>query len=182
MTTRPSCVLIGIFAISCIASSDPAEEPVDDPAVELAALPSVSPIVGVTASGAETGNGPANAIDGSLATRWSNNGVGSWIQADLGSGLSVSSVSIAWYVGNQRTSRFTVSTSQDGSLFRQVHAGSSSGTTASLERYAFAVTSARYVRVTVNGNSQSSWASITELRVEAAAAEVPPTPTPSTQD
>lgn len=173
MTARPSNVLIGILLTACVVSeSDPIEEDLTGE------LPSALSIVGITASGAETGNAPANAIDGSLTTRWSNNGVGSWIQPDVGGGQSVSSVSIAWYLGNQRTNRFTISVSQDGSTFTQVYGGTSSGTTTGLEHYSFAARSARYVRVTVNGNSQNTWASITELRVDATPeTTTPPMPT-----
>jgi hypothetical protein len=41
-------------------------------------------IAGVTASGND-GNLPANVLDNNFNTRWSNLGVGSFIQADLGS-------------------------------------------------------------------------------------------------
>ena len=42
------------------------------------------PISGVTASGND-GNVPSNVIDNNLNTRWSSNGIGQWIRADLGS-------------------------------------------------------------------------------------------------
>jgi len=162
--------LIGILATACVDGSDRDQNTSPDAASagdESEASP-ISLQIGITASGAETGNGPANAIDGSLATRWSCLGKGAWIQADLGTIKTVSSVSLAWYLGNQRTSAFVVAVSRDGSTFTQVHSGSSSGKTTSLERVDFAATDARYVRVTVNGNSQNDWASITELRVESA--------------
>ena len=46
------------------------------------------------------GNLPANAIDNNLNTRWSNLGIGSWIQTDLGEQKTICSVNIAWYLGN----------------------------------------------------------------------------------
>jgi Concanavalin A-like lectin/glucanases superfamily/F5/8 type C domain len=122
------------------------------------------PISGVTASGND-GNVPSNVIDNNLNTRWSNLGVGSWIRADLGSTKSICSVDIAWYLGNQRTSNFVIATSTDGTTFTNVFSGTSSGTTLNSEKYTFSSTNARYVRVTVNGNSQNSWASITELDI-----------------
>src|SRR5512132_2642144 len=94
-------------------------------------------IVNVTASGSEAANPPSNAIDGSLTTRWSNLGVGSWLQADLGSTQSISSVSIAWYLGDQRANHFQVGTSSDGATFAQVVDATSSGTNANLETYTF---------------------------------------------
>jgi len=126
-------------------------------------------IAAVTASGNETGNGPANTTDRSLTTRWSNLGKGSWIQYDLGSGYTgaIAQVDIAWYSGNTRKSTFTISVSGDGSAFNQVFGGQSSGTTANFEAYQLTPSpaSGRYVRITVNGNTQNDWASITETEI-----------------
>ena len=104
-------------------------------------------------------------LDNNLNTRWSNLGIGSWILMDLGSTDTICSVDIAWFSGNQRTSNFVIATSTDGSSFSTVFSGTSSGTTLNSEKYTFSFTDARYVRVTVNGNSQNNWASITELDV-----------------
>jgi hypothetical protein len=124
------------------------------------------PISNVAASGSETGNPPSNAIDNNLNTRWSNLGVGSWIQADLGSKSSICSVDIAWYRGNLRQNSFTISVSDDGTTFTNIFSGKSSGTTTSFEKYSMpAGTEARYVRITVNGNTENNWASITEIAV-----------------
>ena len=122
------------------------------------------PVNSISASGND-GNVPSNVLDNNLNTRWSNLGIGSWILADLGSTNTVCSVDIAWYSGNQRTSNFVIATSTDGSAFTNVFSGTSSGTTLNSEKYTFSSTNARYVRVTVNGNSQNNWASITELDI-----------------
>ena len=112
------------------------------------------------------GNLPANAIDNNLNTRWSNLGIGSWIQTDLGEQKTICSVNIAWYVGNVRQNNFVISVSNDGSTFTDVFTGRSSGTTLSPESYNLpANTVGRFVRITVNGNSQNNWASITEIAV-----------------
>src|SRR5438094_5203123 len=79
-----------------------------------------SPIVAVTAIGSD-GNVPQNAIDGNLATRWSNLAVGSWIKLDLGTQQTVCSVDIAWYHGDKRSSNFIISTSIDGTTFTNVY-------------------------------------------------------------
>jgi len=86
-----------------------------------------SPITSVTAIGSD-GNVPSNAIDGNLATRWSNLGIGSWIKLDLGTQQTVCSVDIAWYNGNLRSNNFVISTSVDGKTFANVYSGKSSGT------------------------------------------------------
>jgi len=108
---------------------------------------------------------PKNVLDNSLSTRWSSLGVGQFITADLGAVKNICSVDIAWYSGNSRAYRFTISTSTDGSSFTQRFSGDSSGTTLNPETYSFSAVDARYVKVTVNGNTVNTWASITELDV-----------------
>ena len=126
----------------------------------------ILPIATATASGND-GNLPANVLNSNLNTRWSNLGVGSWIQADLGSNMNICSVNIAWYNGNTRQNNFVISVSSDGTTFTNVFTGKSSGTTLSPEPYLLpGGTTGRYVRITVNGNTLNNWASITELSVD----------------
>lgn len=128
-------------------------------------------IAGAVVSGAQVGNPGANAIDKDLATRWSQNEIGATLTVDLGALKSVCATSVAWFNGETRTSSFTIATSVNGSAFTEVVARrSSSGTTAGLESYGFAARDARYVRLTVFGNSASSWASVSELAVTGGAA------------
>jgi hypothetical protein len=125
---------------------------------------------------------PQNAFDNNLQTRWSHNNIGSWIMVDLGSNNAVCFVDIAWYRGNERSYDFIISLSEDGINFKDVYAGTSTGNTLSPERYsavernpsssnqATAAEMARYVRITVNGNTESDmdqnqWAAITEIDV-----------------
>ena len=122
-------------------------------------------ISNVTANG-DDGNHPPNAIDNNVNTHWSNLGVGSWIQMDLGVRKTVCSVDIAWYNGNVRQNNFAISVSNDGTTFTNVLSGTSSGTTPSPERYNLpANTVARFIRITVNGDTLNNWASITEIAV-----------------
>ena len=135
----------------------------------------ILPINSVTASGND-GNLPANVLDNNLNTRWSNLGIGSWIQADLGSNMNTCSVNIAWYNGNTRQNNFVISVSNDGTAFTNVFTGKSSGTTLSPETYILpGGTTGRYVRITVNGNTLNNWASITELSVDGTPQNNPPT-------
>ena len=123
--------------------------------------------IGGNANGANDGNVPTNALDNNLNTRWSNLGVGSFIQADLGGQKSICSVDIAWYRGNLRANNFVISVSSDGTSFTKAFTGKSSGTTLSPETYSLPTSvTARFVRVTVNGNTENQWASITELSVD----------------
>jgi hypothetical protein len=136
------------------------------------------PVSSPTASGND-GNVPSNVLDNNLNTRWSNLGTGSWIQLDLGSKKSICSVDIAWYLGNQRQNDFIVSVSDDGTTFTQKHSGTSSGTTTSPEKYTLpAATEGRYVRITVNGNTDNDWASITEISAFGGPAGGSPSPPP----
>ncbi|MGH9984857.1 MAG: discoidin domain-containing protein, partial [Nitrososphaeraceae archaeon] len=122
-------------------------------------------ISSISASGND-GNLPSNTIDNNISTRWSDNGVGSWIQLDLGSKKNLCSVDIAWYRGNARENNFVILVSDDGISFTNKFSSRSSGSTTSLEKYTLpAGTEARYVRITVNGNTENNWASITEIGI-----------------
>jgi|SRR5215831_44744 len=135
-------------------------------------------ITQVTASGND-GNLPSNTIDGNFSTRWSCLGKGSWIRYDLGSAQAVASLDIAWYKGNTRKSKFVISFSADARTWTNVLTATSSGATAALEKYMITTAgSARYVKITVNGNSVNDWASITETKIFGGA--VATTPPPST--
>ena len=123
------------------------------------------PIGSATASGSDTGNPPSYAIDNNFGTRWANPSIGSWIRVDLGSTKSICSVDIAWYNGNQRKYHFVIATSTDGTTFTNKFSGDSSGTTLNSEKYTFSSINARYVRVTVNGNTQNNYASMYEIDV-----------------
>jgi predicted phosphodiesterase len=135
----------------------------------------------VRASGSQSTNPPSNVVDNNLATRWSNLGIGSWIQTDLGAQKTVCFVDIAWYLGNPRQYNFVISVSSDGTTFSNVLMTKSSGTTSSSERYNFADVNARYVRITVNGNTANDYAAITEIDVyghDPTGTPPPPTPIP----
>jgi hypothetical protein len=92
--------------------------------------------------------------------------------------MTICSVDIAWYNGNQRQNNFVVSVSNDGSTFTNVpFTGKSTGATLSSERYNLpANTVGRFVRITVNGNTQNNWASITEIAVNGFAGIISPSP------
>ena len=132
------------------------------------------PISTVKANGFQSGNPPQNAIDNNLNTRWSKEGIGSLIQLDLGIQKLICSVDIAWYLGNPRQNNFVISVSSDGITFNNIFTGKSSGNTLSPENYDFSDFNARYVKITVNGNTQNQWASITEIDVRGPDPSPPP--------
>ena len=120
------------------------------------------PILSIAANGND-GNVPANANDKDLNTRWSNLGRGSWIQFDLGSKKSICNIDIAWHRGDTRQNNFQISVSDDGSTFENILTDTSSGSTNSLETYPIPSVEGRYVKITVNGNTENDWASISEI-------------------
>ncbi|HKU49461.1 MAG TPA: discoidin domain-containing protein [Nitrososphaera sp.] len=124
-----------------------------------------APIDAIRASTYESVNPPSNAIDNDMSSRWSGEGKGAWLRAQLDERESICRVDIAWYRGNTRTNDFVIAVSSDGSSWKNVYSGKSSGDTSSEEKYSFSDTNARYVRVTVNGNTENNWASISELDV-----------------
>jgi Predicted unsaturated glucuronyl hydrolase involved in regulation of bacterial surface properties, and related proteins len=126
-----------------------------------------SGIAAVTASGYQSGtsNTPDKTLDFDFNTRWSCDGKGQWIMYDLGNTKLVTSVDIALYSGNTRVSYFTISLSTDSINFTDVYSGQSSGTSTALENFDFTGQIARYVKITGYGNSQSTWNSYTEVRI-----------------
>ena len=127
---------------------------------------SESNIVGVSASGYDN-NPPQNTIDKDFSTRWGDYGIGKWIQYELDSSKTICAIDIAWHRGDPRIYDFAVSVSSDGSNFAKVLSSKSSGKTNSYEHYVIptSVLSAKYVRITVNGNTENLWAGITEVQI-----------------
>jgi hypothetical protein len=136
---------------------------------------------GVTASTQDT-NVPANAVDNNLGTRWSGDGDGAWLRLDLGAMRTVAYVRVAVHQGNLRRNRFDLQTSADGTSWSTVWTGESSGTTTAEETHDFPDVSARYVRYVGHGSTASTWNSVSEMSVFAAAATPTPTAAPSAVD
>lgn len=120
----------------------------------------------VAATGSQYPNFPENTLDNNLDTRWSQQGYEQWIKYDLGKTRRVNGVDLAFYQGNRRNAYFEIELSEDDNTYTKVFVnGESSGTTTELERYNFADTPARYVKIIFNGTSLGDWNSITEARV-----------------
>jgi hypothetical protein len=163
--------LLFIAGAGCGAPDTSATDETPEMTTEVSALTvqNCTPLstLSVAASGHD-GNVPENTRDDRPDTRWSNLGKGSWIDYDLGASRAISGAAIAWHLGNQRASHFTLSVSSDGTNYTQVYTGRSSGTTTAAETYTFASRTARRLRITVQGNTLNDWASIAEARVCAA--------------
>jgi hypothetical protein len=134
------------------------------------------PIRSVVANGeqnSEIGNTASNAIDNNPNTRWSNDGKGSFIQADLGQPTVLCTVDISWLHGDSRQYNFVISVSNDGTHFTDVVSAKSTGETNLAERYNVPQLAARYVKITVFGSNESNWVNITEMAINGQACSVP---------
>lgn len=127
----------------------------------------LSNVVSVTASGYEPGttNTADKTLDYDSNTRWSCDGKGQWILYDLGALKMVNSVDLAFFNGNIRKGIFAINLMKTLNDSVQVFNGRSSGTTAALENYDFTDQQARYVKIIGQGNTSSTWNSITETRI-----------------
>ena len=149
-----------------VVTPPPTPTPTPTPTTPSGPVDVTPPGSAVTAS-THDGNVPANTVDNNLATRWSANGDGQWIQYDLGVARTVSLLQIAWYQGNVRRSTFdaAVSDSATGPWTPLVTAQQSAGTTTALETYDVADGTGRYVRITGHGNTVNAWNSVTEVNL-----------------
>ena len=101
----------------------------------------------------------ANVIDDDLSagSRWSSAAFPAAVTLDLGERFLIKNVGIAWHLGDQRTSSFSLEVSDNGSTFTSLQSAmQSAGTTTSFERYDVTDTAARFVRITGTGNSDSN--------------------------
>ena len=170
---KASLAASAILTLACTGDlTDPQLHRSSSTAVPIAA--DLAPLAATTvvASAYQDPNVPQYTLDGNLATRWSANGDGQWIRYDLGSTMTIGSISIAWYLGTSWQSAFELQVSLDGMTWSPVFTGRSSGRTLQPERYDFPAVPARYVRIVGhgqwNGTTLSSWwNSITEVAVSA---------------
>ena len=122
--------------------------------------------ISITAIGSQSGNPHTNVNDGSLDTRWSQEGTNQWIRFDLRAKKYVWAVDVAFYNGNSRVFYFKVQTSENGSRWTDATGDiTSSGLTNEMERYYITPVMTRFVRLLCSGNSTNDWNSPTEIRI-----------------
>ncbi|WP_433789614.1 penicillin acylase family protein [Actinoplanes sp. CA-252034] len=99
----------------------------------------------VTASGSQSGNAAANAVDGNMSTRWASEWAdGQWIRIDLGSSTAVGRVRVFWE--SAYASAYRIETSADGSTWTRV--ASVTGGDGGEDNVALTASTGRYVRLT----------------------------------
>jgi F5/8 type C domain-containing protein len=122
-------------------------------------------ITTVKASGKQADFPPQNVIDNNITSRWANHDPKSSITLDLGKEAELCSINVSWYKGNERTTDFTISGSNDSNSFTDVLTHTSAGSTPDFEGYNLPDIVSRYVRITVTGSTESGWVSISEIKI-----------------
>jgi hypothetical protein len=156
-----------VLALGCDYSNVTRPPALPDLMAEVTPLP----VSSVVASGYQPPNIPQNTRDNDLATRWSQEGDGQWIQYDLGASTAIDRVDIAWYqTSTGWESAFDIGVSPDAVTWTRVFSGRSMAGNVQPESYGFPTVTGRYVRILGHGQwhgttPSSSWNSITEVNV-----------------
>ncbi len=79
--------------------------------------------------------------------------------------VKIGGIGIQWHQGATRQAKFALETSSDGTAWKRVFEGASSGKSAGLETYSFEAHEARYVRFHGFGNAANQWNSIVHFRL-----------------
>ena len=175
--------ILSAIALACGAPSSLDEESGGDipsaaPSEALGGAAASSGFVAVAATAADAGFPAANAVDGTLATRWTALGKGQYIVGDLGALKTLTGLRISWYRGAARRTTFEIRARGTDNVVRTVWSGQSSGKTDGLELYSFPAISANHVWVIVNGNTENDYANLWEMQAVVQETTTPPPPAP----
>lgn len=107
---------------------------------------------------------PAKHItDGDFSTRWAATGDGVWCEIDLGEITDISGIAVGIYDGKARQNIFKLLISENGTDYRVIYDGKSSGTIADeYEAYMFD-SKARFIRYEGYQSTAGEWNSVLEL-------------------
>src|ERR687895_3004173 len=83
------------------------------------------PVRQVGANGERGAKTASLAVDNDPSTRWANQALGSFIQLDLGKSQVICDLDIALYRGDVRSYNFAISTSEDGTNFKDIASAAS---------------------------------------------------------
>lgn len=125
---------------------------------------------------------PANVLDNKIDTAWSTKGKGSWILLDLGSQVSttkkksdaaiasaVCNIEMSFDNGDKVVNFFMIQTSTDGTHFSDPIFYQNTGLVSGKEWYSANLndqaSKARYVKITLLGNTQGDSYSVAEIKV-----------------
>ena len=108
----------------------------------------------ISATASSTFNGQAlHSIDGNLTTSWVGQGIGVWVNYDLGSIKNVDRVDLLFANSAVRKNYFDIAVSTNGENFTTVYSGSSSGTSSAMQQFRLDPAPARYVKFIGKGNN-----------------------------
>jgi hypothetical protein len=154
--TTNSVTEISVFALPPTSTPTPTPVP---------SYVEVTPGAAAVSASTNDGNLPGNVVDNNLATRWSANGDGQWLQLDLGSVRTVGYVNVAVYNGNTRSNIFELQLSTGDGNWTTVFTGQSNGTTTGEQKFDFNDLDARLVRYVGHMNTVNTFNSVTEISV-----------------
>ncbi len=171
--------LIGALLVTGCGGGDSNSTAISSPSPSPTPTPTPTPTTSATCAGLDlldiqsvssdqagaSGLVAANAIDDDLgaASRWSASTLPAALTFDLGGQHLIREVGIAWHLGDQRTSSFSLEVSDDGTNFTLLQSSmQSSGDTLSFERYDVTDTMARFVRVAGTGASDGNPLAVVE--------------------
>lgn len=118
-----------------------------------------------SASGAHSNYPVSNAFDGSTSTRWTSNGIGEYLDIDLGESNTVDYIKVAHHKATSRTYEFKVYTRTSTSNSWDQVGSKTSESSDSLQTYDLSNSTARYVKIEGNGNTSNNWTDITEVEI-----------------
>ena len=128
--------------------------------------PTALRIIAAIASGVQVPNIPENVYDGDLITRWASSPIPQWIRLELNAVKKIKQVNISFFGWDSgRICTFNIDVSVGGILWTPVAINVTSGNTL-WKSVTFVPVDAKYVRITVTGNNQATWANIFEIQVK----------------
>jgi quinoprotein glucose dehydrogenase len=122
-------------------------------------------VVEVTASGFQSGNEPAHAIDGNPNSRWSAEGKGQWLQLKLDKETVFTAFEAGFARGTRRY-EFSIHTSQDGKKWKESYSGKSTGKGDQVNKFESPATSARFIRFVSQGNNENKWVNLHAFKIQ----------------
>ncbi len=181
--SKPTALFISaLFVISILLA-------VSSSAVQAANSLNQVEVSSVTASSYDSTHTPNIAIDGDDTTwnYWGTNAMitklPQWLQLNLGTQTTISQITTHFYDGDSRTYTYNIQASTDGSNWNTIV---STKTGANTVTDTFNPTTAKYVKITVTGNTANLAAHIVEITVYQSATQTQtqtqtqtPTPTPT---
>ncbi len=110
-------------------------------------------------------NPQKNLLDGRFDTRWSAEGEGGECEVvfRFEEAVPIDMVTLSFYQGAQRQTKFDLAVSEDGETYTTVYSGLSSGMSNSFEQIRIPLQQVKYVKYLGHGNSVSTWNSVNEI-------------------